>query len=1056
MKNLLLILTMFLTAQLVNAACEKPSSFSASNITSSSANLSWSSVTGTGIEYRIRYKKTTIANWTYVFDIPSNTFMLNGLDAGVQYQVEVGTQCGEVEKSGFTQITFYTNPSYPCTIPSNLSVSGTTNSTTNLTWNAIAGTGVEYLVRYKVTTSDDWFYIYNIQTNSLTLTGLTAGIQYQVEVGTECDVDNLNKSGFSPSVTFYTAPNYSCTIPSNFQLISKTSSSANLTWQAIAGTGVEYLMRYKKTSSANWIYIYDIPTNSRTITGLDAGSQYQVQVGTECDIDNVSKSGFTTSIVFYTSPAYPCTTPTNLLASSITSSSANLTWSNNPGAQYLVRYKKTSSANWIYIFDISTNSRILTGLDAGIQYQVQVGTECDNDNVTKSGFTSSITFYTSPAYSCTIPSGLTASSISSSTANLSWTAIIGTGVEYLMRYKKTTSSNWVYIFDISTNSRILTGLDAGSQYQVQVGTECNVDNTSNSGFTSSFTFYTNSDYTCSIPTSLSTSGVTTNTVQFNWSENAGAEYLLRYKEANSPSWIYVNNIATNSYSVNPLDSGTLYTWQVRTECSIDNQVFSGFSIEDSVLTDYGVDCDSYLPLDLVVDSIDFKRSNLSWSSSTPFSVYNVRYRSLGTPSWTEISGLTDANIELTNLNQGTTYYVGVQLDCSNDYVSLVSSWSDSVDFETYICQAPTGISGTNIGENAGSVSWNPVPGADSYNVLYSPKSAPITDVINTSSTNVLLSSLYAGTVYRFEVQTVCSTEDDLISLYSTSLPGNRNDFTTSGVSICQPPANFSVSSFDDNSITLGWVDSGADSYIITTRASYETVWTPTTTTNPSSYTVASLDGGTLYRFRISAVCESGNLTSTWSGLLNQSTSGTSSCTVPKDIAITNITSTSAEVDWTSVAAATSYTFRYKLANSNNWIYDTNVGSNYKMLTSLTSSNIYAVQVSSNCSGETKSLPSESKVFTTLSGARSSVDFLSSEQTLSIYPNPTQDLLSINISEEFSGNVGVEIYSSKGTLVKSIDNEFVIDVSDLSSGIYHLVLTNYATNQTDKLSFSKID
>lgn len=941
-----------------------------------------------------------------------------------------------------------------CATPNVFSVSAKTSSTATLTWSEVPG-GFEYWVRYKRSDDSKWVYMTNVTGTSVVLPGLKSGALYQAQIATECNPSNTDYSSIK-SVAFYTESAYECTAPSNFATSSITSSTVNLTWTAIAGSGVEYFVRYKKSSSPDWIYIQNISTNSRILTGLDGGSLYQVQLATECNENNTQTSTATT-VNFYTAPNYECVTPSNFKVVSKTSSSVNLSWNSlsGIGVEYVLRYKKTFDSQWTYLRDLKTNTKTISGLNNSMLYQVQLATECNEFNTVTSSY-SKINFETSAGYACTVPNNFQITSIGTTTMSLSWSALSGTGVEYLVRYKKSISDSWVYVRNITNTTLTISALDPGYLYQIQLATECNYDNSITSAATQQ-SGYTNSVYSCSIPNNTYSSNINTNSVQFNWSVNSGAEFSLRVRKAEDSTWTLFSDITMNSFTVSSLDSGQLYLWQVKTECSVDNAVSSEFSVLDSVLTDYGVNCDSYLPISLIVDSVDFKRGYLSWSNSNPFNLYNIRYKESMTSSWTEVVGNAGSSIEIENLKPGTEYYASIQLDCSNEYVDLTSLWSDSIDFDTYTCKPPSGITGTNIGDNNGIVSWTPVTGADGYIIIYGPKVASQKDTLSTTLTNASLSSLYAGTNYRFEIQTVCSTQDSLNSLYSTSLPGARHDFITSGVSPCQTPSNFRATSVENNSITLSWDNNGSDSYYISKRASYETDWSYISTTNPNSLVVGSLNKGTLYRFTIASICYSGKLSSDISGLLNQSTSGSADCSVPKGVAVSNVTATSADVDWDIVEAASSYKLRYKLASGNNWIYQT-VPTNFKVLTTLTSSKLYAVQVSSNCFGSVYSGPSPTKAFTTLSGARDASDLLYSDNTVLVFPNPAQNFISLNINEKISKNSSIKIYSSEGSLVKYLDlnKNTKIDVSNLSQGIYHVILTDYTTNEVTKSSFSKID
>jgi len=73
--------------------------------------------------------------------------------------------------------------------------------------------------------------------------------------------------------------------------------------------------------------------------------------------------------------------------------------------------------------------------------------------------------------SCGTPTGLASSSITNTSATVSWTAVTG-AVTYNLQWKASSSSTWTTVSGITTTSRNLTGLTAGTAYQFQVQTIC--------------------------------------------------------------------------------------------------------------------------------------------------------------------------------------------------------------------------------------------------------------------------------------------------------------------------------------------------------------------------------------------------------------------------------------------------------------------------------------------------------------------------------------------------------------------------------------------------------
>ncbi len=86
---------------------------------------------------------------------------------------------------------------------------------------------------------------------------------------------------------------------------------------------------------------------------------------------------------------------------------------------------------------------------------------------------------------CTTPIGLASSSITSSTATVSWGAVSG-AASYNLQYKTSAGSTWATVPGITTTSYNLTGLSASTVYNYQVQTVCSGTSTSSYSAPSSF------------------------------------------------------------------------------------------------------------------------------------------------------------------------------------------------------------------------------------------------------------------------------------------------------------------------------------------------------------------------------------------------------------------------------------------------------------------------------------------------------------------------------------------------------------------------------------------
>lgn len=87
--------------------CIKPTNFSASNVTSSSATLSWTAGEAGQDAWNVMYKKDTDSEWTTV-PVNTTTYTVTGLSPVSTYYAKVQANCGEGDLSKWAETTFTT------------------------------------------------------------------------------------------------------------------------------------------------------------------------------------------------------------------------------------------------------------------------------------------------------------------------------------------------------------------------------------------------------------------------------------------------------------------------------------------------------------------------------------------------------------------------------------------------------------------------------------------------------------------------------------------------------------------------------------------------------------------------------------------------------------------------------------------------------------------------------------------------------------------------------------------------------------------------------------
>ena len=180
--------------------CAVPSGLSTSNVTSTSADLSWNSVSG-ALSYNLQYKESSSATWSSSISTTSTSYSLGSLIACTSYDFKVEAVCTSLNSGFSASSTFSTtgcsSGGGSCDVPSGLSSTPVNNKKTRLAWNAVSG-AVGYTVEYREVGNANWTSTFS--SNTQLMINTNNGTSYEWQVQTDCGGGNT--SAFSPIATF--------------------------------------------------------------------------------------------------------------------------------------------------------------------------------------------------------------------------------------------------------------------------------------------------------------------------------------------------------------------------------------------------------------------------------------------------------------------------------------------------------------------------------------------------------------------------------------------------------------------------------------------------------------------------------------------------------------------------------------------------------------------------------------------------------------------------------------------------------------------------------------
>ncbi len=635
-------------------------------------------------------------------------------------------------------------PTPTCNTPSGLGTSSITSNSAMLNW---SGSANSYTISYKKSTSSSWSTTTS-STKYKNLIGLSAGTNYQFKIRATCSSVN---SDFSNIQTFSTAI-ATCDTPTGLEIPNVTATTATVAWDPVS-SGDSYRVRYRPIGGSSWKEeISD--TNQEILTGLDGGLACEVKVQSVCD-NNVA-GAYTASKTFTTS----CEVPTNLAASQISENSIQLSWNNISGAtNYSIQYRKNGSSGWSTTSSTGTYKTI-SGLQAGTKYDFQIKTKCINKD---SNYTS-IKSYSTATPQCNIPSNLVASNVSSNAATLTWN---GTANSYTVQYKKTSSSSWSSTSSTS-KSKYISNLSANTTYEFRVKAICS---SNSSNYSSSKTFSTSS-LPCSVPSNLSYSNLTVNSVTVKWNNVTNASsYTVQYRRFGYTTWQSTTSSGTSKYLSN-LSASQQYEFRVKANCGTNSSNYSSNKSFQLITPT----CNT--PTALSSSNVTSNSAKLSCATVSGATKYYFRYRKIGVTSWTEVNASV-AYKNISNLSASTTYEFQVKSSCSS---GAQSNYSTAKIFQTtgLSCSAPSNLTVSNIGSSNVTLTWNSVSGASSYNIQFRASGSSSWSSSSATGTSKYLSGLQFSTTYEARIKANCGSSS---SSYSTS-----KSFSTTGSNPTSTPS----------------------------------------------------------------------------------------------------------------------------------------------------------------------------------------------------------------------------------------------------------------------------
>ncbi len=258
---------------------------------------------------------------------------------------------------------------------------------------------------------------------------------------------------------------------------------------------------------------------------------------------------------------------------------------------------------------------------------------------------------------------------------------------------------------------------------------------------------------------------------------------------------------------------------------------------------------------------------LSWTAVAGATSYDVRFRKVGTTTWSSFA-TTNTSRLLVGLLSSSTYEFQGKVRCSNAASGL---WGTLGTFTTpaplVVCTSPTTLNVSNVTAASASFSWTAAgTPTTSYLLRYREVGTTTWQNCGVTTTSRVIGGLTPGTNYEAQVASYCQS----INAFGAYTP--LATFTTVSAPSCSAPTNFAFVSSTGSTATVSWTNStGPTKYVVSIRVAGSTssYLNYSGTSNPRH--MGGLTPNTQYEAYLRGYCAATNQFTTASALINFNT-----------------------------------------------------------------------------------------------------------------------------------------------------------------------------------------
>jgi hypothetical protein len=512
----------------------------------------------------------------------------------------------------------------------------------------------------------------------------------------------------------------------------------------------------------------------------------------------------------------------------------------------------------------------------------------------------------------------------------------------------------------------------------------------------------------------------------------------------------INASTSNTTSATACDT---YTW------SVDGNTYTASGTYTSTSTN-SAGCPHVETLNLTINASTSNTTSATACDTYTWSVDGMTYTTSGTYTSTSTNQAGCPHVETLNLtiNASTSNTTsttasgsytwacnGMTYTASGTYTCTSTNSAGCPHVETLILTITAGCLNTTTVSACGSYTWtcngmtyttsgNYTCGTECLDLTVNPVPVVTAPNVGSCGGSVVLGGSPAGGTWN--LPNPYSGNATTYTYFYTNQFGCTGSATGNITSQSATVTNLQVSNITGLTALVTWSGT-APWYEVRHKVIGAGSWIATTTTAAPNKLLTGLTPSTTYTVEVRGFCTT-STPGSWVGTIFTTNTG---CGVPTGLTVTNITATTSKLNWTAVAGATYYTVRHRKVGNLTWITGTSA-TNSKNIAGLAANTNYEFQVAANCGTSTMTAFSGSTTWTTATSRGAEATTAVAAADLNIYPNPTTDEVTVELTATTNTLVDVKVVDMSGRTVKQIQsnifegvNNISLSLGDLANGIY---------------------